>query len=179
VVLKVVSPDIVHKFDVGGVHVNLRTADEVAAAYDAIHESVRRTQPEAVIEGIFVQSFVKGGTETIIGAKRDPHFGPILMFGLGGTAVEIFRDVTFRIAPIRQLSARRMIENIRGFPLLNGYRGQPKADQDALAEILLRLSQMVTELPEIIELDVNPLKALPEGRGAIALDGRVFLSDVE
>jgi acyl-CoA synthetase (NDP forming) len=179
VVLKVVSPDIVHKFDVGGVRVNLKTADDVAAAHDAILRGARETAPAARVEGVFVQEFVPDGIETIVGAKRDPHFGPILMFGLGGTAVEIFRDVTFRIAPIREGSALRMIRQIRGFPLLDGFRGQPKADLAALAEVLLRLSQLVTEHEEIEELDVNPLKVLPEGKGAMALDGRLFLSRQE
>lgn len=177
VVLKIVSPDIVHKFDVGGVRVNLRSADEVAAAFDGIARKAREAAPESRFEGIFVQAFVAGGIETIVGARRDPHFGPILMFGLGGTAVEIFRDVTFRIAPIREGSAHRMIRQIRGFPLLDGFRGQPKADLASVAEVLMRLSQMVTEHEEIEELDVNPLKVLPEGRGAMALDGRIFLSE--
>jgi acetyltransferase len=175
VVLKVVSPQIIHKFDVGGVQLNLKDEDEVRAAYNAILERARQLT-EAQIWGVFVQEFVPGGVETILGLKRDPHFGPLLMFGLGGVYVEVLRDVTFRIAPIRELGAYRMIQQIRAYKLLEGFRGQPPRDVDAIAECLLRLSQLATELEAIEELDINPLMVFERGAGARVVDARILLS---
>jgi len=175
VVLKVVSPQIIHKFDVGGVQLNLKDEDEVRAAYSSILERARRLT-EAQIWGVFVQEFVPGGVETILGLKRDPHFGPLLMFGLGGVYVEVLRDVTFRIAPIRELGAYRMIQQIRAYKLLEGFRGQPPRDVDAIAECLLRLSQLATELEAIEELDINPLMVFERGAGARVVDARILLS---
>jgi acetyltransferase len=177
VVLKVVSPNVIHKFDVGGVRLNLTSHDEVRRAHRELLESVRKAQPDAQIWGVFVQEFVPGGVETILGLKRDPRFGPLLMFGLGGIYVEVLKDVTFRIAPIRELGAYRMIEGVRAHRLLEGFRGQPPRDVDAIAECLLRLSQLATELEEIEELDVNPLMVFERGRGARVVDARILLRE--
>jgi acyl-CoA synthetase (NDP forming) len=120
---------------------------------------------------------VRGGKETILGMKRDPQFGGLLMFGLGGIYVEVFRDVTFRIAPIRELSAKHMIEGIKGIKLLRGFRGEPPSDIDAIATSLRRLSQLVIDFPEIGEMDINPLIVLPSGSGARVVDARILLAD--
>ncbi len=175
VVLKVVSPQVIHKVDVGGVRLNLKNAAELRAAYDEMFGSVQAAIPNAQIWGVMVEEFVLSGRETILGMKRDPHFGPLLLFGLGGIYVEVFQDVTFRIAPIRELSAYRMIEGIRGYKILSGFRGQPPADTDAIAECIERLSQMVIELEHIAELDINPLMVLEKGRGARVVDARILL----
>lgn len=175
VVLKIVSPQIVHKIDVGGVQINLKDETQLRIVYREMMNSVKATMPNAAIWGVMVQEFLRGGRETILGMKRDPHFGPLLLFGLGGIYVEVLQDVTFRIAPIRELSAYRMIEGIRGYKILSGFRGQPPADIDAIAECLERLSQMALELEAISELDINPLMALERGSGARVVDARVLL----
>lgn len=175
VVLKVVSPQIVHKFDLGGVQINLRDETQLRSAYREMLGSIRSAKPEAQLWGVMVQEYLRGGHETILGMKRDPHFGPLLLFGLGGIYVEVFQDVTFRVAPIRELSAYRMIEGIRGYKILTGFRGQPPADIDAIAECIQRLSQMALELEAISELDINPLIVLEKGRGARVVDARILL----
>lgn len=175
VVLKIVSPDIVHKVDVGGVKLNLQDEPAVRQAYRELVSAVQAVQPKAHIWGVFVQQFVSGGKEIILGLKRDPHFGSLLMFGLGGIYVEAFRDVTFRIAPIRELGASRMICQIRSFKILEGFRGQPPSDIDAIAECLLRLSQLSQEIEEIEELDINPLIVFAKGQGAQVVDARILL----
>lgn len=175
VVLKIVSPDIVHKVDVGGVRLDLNSEEEVRGAYAELTAQVAAAQPEARIWGVFVQEMVGRGKETILGMKRDPHFGPLLMFGLGGIYVEVFRDVIFRLAPIRELDARTMIRGIRGAKLLKGFRGEPASDMDAIADALLRLSQLVTDFAEIEEMDINPLIVLPEGNGARVVDARILI----
>lgn len=181
VVLKIVSPQVIHKFDVGGVRLNLQNEDAVRRAYNEILERVQAAVPHATIWGVYVQKFVRadGALETIIGMHREPLFGPVLMFGLGGVYVEVLKDVTFRIAPIRELGAYRMLREIRAAPLLEGYRGQPPRDTHALAECLMRLSQLAVEMEEIQELDINPLLALEVGQGARVLDARVLLRDPE
>lgn len=175
VVLKIISPEIVHKFDVGGVRLNLAQEAEVRQAYREILAAVQRAQPEDHLEGVLVQKMVPRGRETILGMTRDPHFGPLLMFGLGGTYVEIFKDVIFRVAPISELWAHQMIRELKGFKILTGYRGEPAADLEAIAECLERLSQLVLDFPEIKELDINPLMVFPEGQGAAVLDARIFI----
>ena len=178
VVLKIVSPDIVHKFDFGGVKLNLASEAEVRAAYTEMLQQVRAAKDNVQIWGVLVQEMVRGGKETILGMKRDSLFGALLMFGLGGIYVEVLRDVTFRIAPIRELGARHMIENIKSIKLLKGYRGEPPSDVDAIAQALLRLSQLVTDFPEIEEMDINPLIALPAGSGARVVDARILISEI-
>ena len=177
VVLKIVSPDIVHKVDVGGVRLNLESETEVRDAYAELLQRVTSAKNDVEIWGVLVQEMVRGGKETILGMKRDPHFGALLMFGLGGIYVEVLKDVTFRIAPIRELGAKNMIENIKGIKLLMGYRGEPASDLDAIAESLLRLSQLVTDFPEIEEMDINPLIVLPAGSGARVVDARILIAD--
>jgi acetate---CoA ligase (ADP-forming) len=176
VVLKIVSPDVIHKFDVGGVKLNLATHDAVKRAYAEILASVARVQPGAAIQGVLVQKMVPEGRETILGMTRDPHFGPLLMFGLGGTFVEVFRDVNFSLAPISEDWARKMIQGLKGFRVLTNFRGEPPADQAAIVESLERLSQMVLDFPDLKELDINPFLVLDEGQGAAVMDARIFIS---
>lgn len=176
VALKIVSPDILHKTDVGGVRLNLPDADSVAAAFAAIDASVRRFFPTASIQGIAVQEMIVGGKEVILGMSRDPQFGPLLMFGLGGIYVEVLKDVAFRVAPIGPDEAEAMIREIRSFPLLRGVRGEKPSDLAAMVDALCRLSQLSVDFPEILELDVNPLLVKPEGGGAVAIDARLALA---
>jgi acetyltransferase len=176
VVLKIVSPDIAHKVDVGGVKLGIHSDAELRDSYRQMLADVQRAKPSARILGVFVQEFIKGGKETILGLKRDPLFGPLLMFGLGGIYVEALRDVTFRIAPIRELGVTRMIRQIRGFKILEGFRGEPPSDIDAIAECLERLSQLATQLEEIVELDINPLVVFERGRGARVVDARIVVA---
>jgi acyl-CoA synthetase (NDP forming) len=175
VVLKVVSPNITHKSDVGGVRLGLKTSRQVARAYDDIMAAVRQRRPQVVIQGISVQRMARPGVEVIIGVKRDTQFGPVLMFGLGGVMVEVIKDVSFRIVPISQRDARQMIREIKGYPLLTGYRGGEAVDIAALEELLVKVSCLVEEQPEIQELDINPVFAYAEG--AVAVDARVVLGE--
>ncbi len=175
VALKIVSPDILHKTDVGGVRLNLTDADAVAEGFQGIDASVRRFFPNAIIQGIAVQEMVVGGKEVILGMTRDPSFGPLLMFGLGGIYVEVLKDVAFRVAPIGPDEAEAMIREIQSFPLLRGVRGEKPSDMSAMVEAMERLSQLCTDFPEIIELDVNPLLVKPDGGGAVAIDARLAL----
>jgi acetyl coenzyme A synthetase (ADP forming)-like protein len=176
VALKIVSPEIVHKVDVGGVKLNLQSEAEVKNAYGQMINKVRGAKQEVNIWGVFVQEMVRNGKETILGMKRDPHFGPLLMFGLGGIYVEVFRDVIFRIAPIRELGAWHMIEGIKGIQLLRGFRGEPPSDLEAISQSLSRLSQLVIDFPEIEEMDINPLIVLPAGSGARVVDARILIN---
>ncbi|MCJ7510129.1 MAG: acetate--CoA ligase family protein [Dehalococcoidia bacterium] len=174
VVLKIVSPDISHKSDVGGVKLNLGSEEEVAAAFDEIVAAARRAQPEATVLGVSVQKMARPGVEVIMGMTTDPQFGPVLMFGLGGVFVEVLKDVAFRIVPLEPRDARQMIRDIRGFPVLEGFRGQEPADLAALEDMLMRLSAFVEQHPEIRELDLNPIFAYKDG--ALAVDARIVLS---
>jgi len=174
VVLKIVSPDISHKSDVGGVKLNLGSEEEVAAAFNEIVEAARRAQPEATVLGVSVQKMARPGVEVIMGMTTDPQFGPVLMFGLGGVFVEVLKDVSFRIVPLEPRDARQMIRDIQGFPVLEGFRGQEPADLAALEEMLMRLSAFVEKHPEIQELDLNPIFAYKDG--ALAVDARIVLS---
>jgi len=174
VALKVVAPEIVHKTDVGGVRTEIGTAVELRAACAEMLDAVTRGAPDATIAGILVQRMVRGGRETIAGITRDRAFGPLVMFGLGGIYVGALHDVVFRLAPIQPLDAYDMVHGIRGAALLAAVRGAPPVDFAALADVLLRLSQLAIDFPEIEELDVNPLLAFPDG--ATAVDARVILS---
>jgi acyl-CoA synthetase (NDP forming) len=174
VVLKVVSPQITHKSDVGGVKLNLNSQKEVRAAFDEIVASAQQAVGDATIEGVSVQQMARPGVEVIIGMTKDPQFGPVLMFGLGGVLVEVLKDVAFRIVPLTPRDARQMIREIKGFPILEGFRGQEPADLEALEGILLRLSSFVEEHPEIEEMDLNPIFAY--GDGAVAVDARIVVS---
>ena len=173
VVLKIVSPNIIHKSDVGGVILNLTNSNEVQSAYKRILENVNAKKKEAKILGVLVQEMAPPSTEVIVGAIKDPQFGHALMFGLGGVFVEVLRDVTFRIAPVTEADAREMITEVKGYPLLRGYRNIPPADTDAIADILLKTSKLVTENPEIKELDLNPI--IVYEKGAKTVDARIIL----
>ncbi len=175
VVMKIASPDIVHKVDVGGVKLNLKSKEEVGNAFDTMMGNVKKAAPNAQIWGVNIQEMLPKGKEVILGMNRDPQFGPLLMFGLGGTYVEIFKDVTFRLAPIRELGAYRMIESIRSYKILQGVRGEKPSDIKSIAETLERLSQLVTEIDDIAELDINPLLVFEEGKGCRVADGRILL----
>lgn len=174
VVLKLQSPDVLHKSDVGGVRLDLRTPDDVRDAYVAIRESLKAAQPKATFTGVQVQAMVTGGTELAIGMTTDPSFGPLIMFGLGGVFVEVFKDVTFRVHPLTDVDAPEMIRAIRGYPLLCGARGRRKVDLDRLAEIILRVSQLVTQFPDIDQIDINPLVAGSDRFEFAAVDARIF-----
>ena len=174
VVLKAVSPELVHKTDVGGVRVGLTTPVEVATSAAEMVHAVTRARPHAHLTGLLVQRMVSGGRETIVGMSRDPSFGPLLMFGLGGIYVEAIKDVVFRVAPIMPLDAHDMVRSIRGVALLDGIRGAPPIDFAALTDVLLRVSQLAIDHPEIVELDVNPLLAF--SKGVKAVDARVLVA---
>jgi acetyl coenzyme A synthetase (ADP forming)-like protein len=173
VALKIMSPQIIHKVDVDGVRLDLRTSDDVAQAYDEIMRAVRGGHPEADLHGVIVQAMARGGREVILGLSRDPQFGPVLMFGLGGIYVEVLKDVAFRLAPVRELGVYRMMEETRTSAILKGVRGEPPSDVDALATCLLRLSQLAVECPEVAELDINPMFVYVRGQGAVVADVRV------
>ncbi len=177
VVLKIASPDILHKTDVGGVKVGLRNAEEVRDAFELMVYRAERYIPDANIWGCLVQQMVpQGGLEVLVGMNRDPQFGPLVTFGLGGIYVETLKDVTFRIAPFSRKEAEQMLKEIRAHALLEGVRGQPAYDKDAIVEVLLIIGQLVQDFPEIAELDINPLMVYPQNRGAIAIDMRLVLS---
>jgi acetyl-CoA synthetase (ADP-forming) len=173
VVLKILSPDIIHKSDVGGVVVNLKDAKEVRNAYQQIMKNVKNHNAKAKILGILVQEMAPSSTEVIVGAIKDPQFGPALMFGLGGVFVEVLKDVTFRIAPVAADEAREMIGEVKAYPLLKGYRGSPPADIDAIVKIILATSKLVMEHQEIKELDLNPIMVYE--KGAKTVDARIIL----
>lgn len=172
-VMKIVSPDVIHKFDVGGVMINLRTSKEVKSAFKKILDNVKNHNPNARIAGVTVQELAPESTEVIVGAIKDPQFGQTLMFGLGGIFVEILKDVTFRIAPVTEQEAKEMITEVKAYPLLQGYRGQPPADASAIVHILLSTSKLVMEHPEIKELDLNPVMVYQ--KGAKTVDARIIL----
>jgi len=175
VVLKIVSPDIVHKSDAGGVKLGLRTSKQVGRAYDDILSAVKQKHPQAVIQGVSVQKMARPGVEVIIGMTKDAQFGPVLMFGLGGILVEILKDVSFRIVPLTKRDAGEMVREIKGYPLLEGYRGQEPVDVSKLEELLLKVSDFVEQNPEIKEIDLNPIFAYSDG--AVAVDARVILEE--
>lgn len=175
VVLKVNSPQISHKSDVGGVAVNIKNDDEVISAFHRIIESAHASRPEAEILGVTVQKMVTKGVEVIIGANVDAQFGPVIMVGLGGVMVELLHDVSFRLAPITELDAREMIEELKSNKMLKGFRGQPPADIDSVVNVLVRLSQLLIDFPEIAEVDLNPVKIFPQGEGCCAVDARIFM----
>ncbi len=175
VVLKVVSPDLSHKTDVGGVALGIHDASMLRTAWEAMQQSLQAKAHNARVEGFDVESEIQEGKEVLVGVQRDPHFGPILAFGLGGIYVEVLRDVTFRLAPLRPLSALRMVQSVKAFPLLKGVRGEPPSDIEALTEVIERISELAMEIPEVLELDINPLLVLPDHGGAIAADARVVI----
>jgi acetyl coenzyme A synthetase (ADP forming)-like protein len=177
VALKIASPDIVHKVDVGGVLLNISTVEDVRAGFVKITNGVKEREPGARLLGVEVIQMAPKGVEVILGVSQDPTFGHLIMFGLGGTYVEVLKDVSFRLIPIRELGARNMITSIRAAKVFEGFRGQPPADTNALAECLERLSQLVVDFPEIAELDINPLIVHPTPSGAHVADARIVLKE--
>ena len=175
--MKIVSPDILHKTDVGGVRVGIENAHQVEEAFLEITAQSKQYLPRATILGVSVQEMIVEGKEVILGATKDPQFGHLIMFGLGGIYIEVLKDVSFRLAPLSVEDADQMMREIGSFPLLRGVRGERPTDIGALRECLLRLSQLVTEFPAIIELDINPLIVKPEGEGAVAADARITLEE--
>ena len=173
VVLKIVSPDIIHKSDAGGVMVNLKSKAEIQDAYGKILENAKKYKAAARIVGVLVQEMAPQSTEVIVGAIKDSQFGQTLMFGLGGVFVELLKDVTFRIAPITREDAQEMVTEVKAYPLLKGYRSTPPADIDAIVNILLCTSKLIMDYPEIRELDLNPIMAYE--KGAKTVDARIIL----
>ena len=176
VVLRVVSPDILHKTDVGGVVLNLKTTDDVRNAYDGILTGVARFMPRARIHGVMVYHMVPRGREMIIGMSQDVQFGPLVMFGLGGIYVNFLKDVSFRLAPLSEPEAREMMEETKAYALLKGIRGEPPSDTEALKNTILRVGQLVWDFPEIVEMDINPVIVYGWGEGCIALDVKMTLT---
>jgi acetyl-CoA synthetase (ADP-forming) len=174
VVLKIVSRDVVHKSDAGGVKVNIKNGEEVKKAYGDIEKNVKKAVGNYKFEGILVQEFAPEGREIIVGMTKDPQFGPALAFGLGGIFVEVLKDVSFRVAPITKYDAEEMIQEIKGYPILKGVRGQKPVDFEAIVNILLNVSKLVMEHPEISEMDLNPIITYPDG--AKTVDARIILS---
>jgi Acyl-CoA synthetase (NDP forming) len=175
VVMKILSPDISHKTDVGGIRLNLEHADDVERAYNSMMSDVRHYMPDAAVTGVQLQKMIGGGKEVIIGMDRDPQFGPLLMFGLGGTYVEFLKDVSFAVAPITVAEAKHMVSSIKTYPLIAGVRGETASDIDSIVQTLLKVSQLVTDFPEILEFEINPLMVMPEGEGCVAMDIRFTL----
>ena len=175
VVLKITSPDVIHKFDFGGVKLNLKNENEVRLAYREIFENVLAKKPKANIKGVLVEEMASKGKEIIIGMNREPQFGPILMFGMGGIYVEALEDVSFRLAPIRELTANLMITRTKTHKILEGFRGEPVYDIEAIEDCLKRLSQLVTDFEDIKELDINPLIVYEKGKGCAIVDARIIL----
>jgi acyl-CoA synthetase (NDP forming) len=173
VVLKISSPNVVHKSDSGGVELGLTNATQVGKAYGQIKSSVKQAYPEAQIDGVSIQTMAPPGVEVIVGMSKDPQFGPVLMFGLGGILVEVLKDVSFRIVPVTERDAHEMIKEIKGYPVLEGYRGQKPASIPALEKLIVKVSQFIENNPQIKELDLNPVFAYPDK--AVAVDARIIL----
>jgi len=173
VVLKIISPDVVHKTDSGGVKLGLKSVSEVRKAYNEILASVKKQFPSAVIHGVSVQKMARPGTEIIIGTSKDPQFGPVIMFGLGGIFVEMLKDVSFRIIPVARRDVQEMIQEIKGYPLLQGYRGKEPASIPVLVDMILKISNLINKNPQIKELELNPVFAYKDR--AVAVDARIIL----
>jgi len=173
VAMKIVSGDILHKSEAGGVKLNLKTQEDVRRAYKAIIRGAREYNPDADIKGVLVEPMSKEGLEIIIGTKMDDQFGPVIMFGIGGIMVEVLKDVVFRVLPISERTARRMIERIRSVELLNGFRGKPPVDKKSIKQLLLAVSEIVGSYDDIQEIDLNPVIAYEHGLDIV--DARILL----
>lgn len=176
-IMKIVSPQISHKSDIGGIKLSLQNAAEIKAAYQDMMDSISKKLPDASLEGVQLQPMLSGGKEVILGMIRDPTFGPMLMFGLGGIYIEILKDVRFAIAPVDEREAREMITGVKAYPLLSGIRGEKPSDIDSLADTILRVSILVCDFPEIEEFEINPIMVFEEGKGALAVDMRLILKN--
>jgi len=172
VALKVDSPDILHKSDYGGVRLHLQSAQDVRAAYARMEETLKANAPDARVNGVVVSAMAAPGLELILGMHRDPQLGPVILFGMGGIAVELFRDVAMRLVPLTREDALSMLHEIKGAPLLRGFRGQRTIDENALVEGLLKLARIAQEHPEIVEIDLNPVLAYAEGM--VVVDARII-----
>jgi acetyltransferase len=172
VALKIASADIPHKSDVGGVRLNLMSGEQVAAAFAEMMVKVETAVPEAHIEGIYVQRMIPQGQEVIIGAVQDPQFGPLVMFGSGGVEVEGLKDVTFCLAPLTRAEAEEMLDRTWAGRKLQGFRNIPAADREAVVDAILRLGQLAADFPQLLEIEINPLRVLEQGQGAFAVDAR-------
>ncbi|QTA80899.1 CoA-binding domain-containing protein [Desulfonema limicola] len=179
VVMKIVSPQILHKSDAGGVKIGLQNPDDVRTGFDSIVQGAKQYSADAEIQGVLIQKMASPGREVILGSNRYPIFGPLIMFGFGGIFVEVFKDVSFRLAPIGRNEVRRMMKKIKGYKLLKAFRGKPESDIETIEKLLVCLSDMVINHPEIKELDINPLLVHDKGRGATAADCRMILEAVE
>jgi succinyl-CoA synthetase beta subunit len=177
VVMKIMSEDIVHKFDVGGVVLDIKDSSQAKTAYKGIINSVSKKQPDARIKGVLVTKMVPKGQEIILGVKRDPSFESVIMFGMGGIFVEIFKDVRFRIAPVDELSARNMINETKSSAILQGARGNVISDISAITDAIQRLSKLASDCPQIRELDINPLIVLEKGKGCFIADAKIMLNN--
>ena len=175
VALKVVSPDILHKSDAGGIRLNLRSEDDVHRSFGEIMASAKRFDANAYIRGLLVSPMAEEGLEVIIGTKIDDQFGPVIMYGLGGIMVEILRDVSFRVLPISPRAAEKMIEETKSYPILKGVRGQAPGDKKALKRLLLMVSELIEAYPEIHEMDLNPVIVYETGLKIV--DARIILKD--
>ena len=182
VVLKILSKDILHKSDAGGVKINLKDEAQVREAYQEIMKNAKNYGKKEGIEvdlsrGVFISDFADMGTEVIVGVTRDPQFGHALMFGLGGIFVEVLKDVTFRLIPMTEIDAREMVGEIKASKILDGVRGESPRDVDALVDVILKVSKMVEQNPEIIELDCNPTFIYEKGKGALVVDARIIIEN--
>ena len=177
VVIKVASPDIPHKSDVGGVLLNLSTPAEVAQGFQAVIQKARAARPEASIEGVHLQHMLPAGQEVIAGVVQDPQFGPVAMFGSGGVEVEGLKDVAFALAPLTRTQAGRMLEQTWAGRKLKGFRNLPPADRQAALQALGRLAQLAADFPQLAEIEINPLRVLPGNMGACAIDVRIKMQD--
>ena len=174
-VLKIISPDIIHKTEAGAVLVGLQDQEQLKKGFEKILANARAHVADAAITGVLVQRMVPKGVEVIVGGFRDPQFGPTVLFGLGGIFVEIFEDTSFRLVPLEESEAYSMIRSIKAYPMLRGYRNMPRADEGALVDILLRTSRLILEHPEIDQIDLNPV--MSNEKGATAVDARILLVD--
>lgn len=176
VVMKLMSPQILHKSDAKVVMLNIKNDEELKQKWEEIHENARKYKADAEILGVLTAPMLKPGREIIIGVTEDPQFGHALMFGLGGIFVEILKDVTFRIIPIEEKDAWAMIKSIKGYPILAGARGEAPADMKAIVDMMLKVSQLINDLKDYIkEMDLNPVFVYPEGEGAVIVDARIIL----
>lgn len=174
VVMKIVSPDIIHKSDVGGVKLGLANATQIGAAFRDMMSNIHQRMPQVRIEGVTIQKMARPGLEIIIGMSKDAQFGPVIMFGLGGVLVEVLKDVTFRIVPLSKRDAAEMITEIKGYALLDGYRGQEAVDIPSLEKLILQVSDFIEKNPQIEELDLNPLIANKDS--IVAVDARIIIA---
>ncbi|MFW9977793.1 MAG: acetate--CoA ligase family protein [Candidatus Thorarchaeota archaeon] len=182
VVLKILSKDILHKSDAGGVKINLKNDDDVRKAFAEIIENAKKYGEKKGIDvdlsrGVFISQFADMGTEVIVGVTKDPQFGHAIMFGLGGIFVEVLKDVTFRLIPLTEIDAREMVSEIKAAKILEGVRGQGPRDIDALVDVILAVSKMIDENPEINELDCNPTFVYEKGKGVLVVDARILIDD--